>query len=347
MTADSAPGDELREAIRTVARGEGLGRAAARAVMGRILAGEATPAQIGALLMGIHIMGPSPADLIGFAEAMRAAALDAGPAHPEAIDVVGTGGDSSSTINISTAAALVAAACGAKVAKHGNRSITSRCGSADVLEALGIPIDLPPAETRDRIDRLGFGFYFAPKYHPAMRHAAGPRKELGIRTVFNILGPLANPAGVRRLLVGVYEDGLRRLMAEALHELGSERVWVVHSPVPGGGGLDEIGVHSITRVSGLENGGLKEWEIDPPMAGLLLHPISALAGGDAAQNAARLLAVFGGEKGPQREAVVFNAAAALYIAGLAGDLQIGAQAAKEAIDGGRVRELVEKLRVRR
>ncbi len=347
MSAEARPGDELREAIRTVARGDGLGRAGARAVMGRILSGEAAPAQVGALLMGIHMRGLSPPEIAGFAEAMRAAALDPGPAPPGAIDVVGTGGDSSATINISTAAALVAAACGAKVAKHGNRAITSRSGSADVLEALGIPIDLPPPQVQEEVGRLGFGFFFAPKYHPAMRHAAGPRKELGIRTVFNILGPLTNPAGVRRQLLGVYEDGLRRVMAEVLLELGSERAWVVHSPLPGGGGLDEIGLHGPTRVSSIEGGAVREIEVSPADAGLPLRPEGSLAGGDAARNAERLSSVFAGEKGPQREAVVLNAAAVLLIAGLAGGLEEGAGAAARAIDDGRVRELVEKLRARR
>ena len=346
MRSPPSPGADLRDAIRALAAGDGLGREAARAVMGRILAGEATPAQIGALLMAVHLRGLSPAEIAGLAEAMRGAALEAGPCRPEAIDVVGTGGDSSSTINISTAAALVAAACGAKVAKHGNRSITSRCGSADVLEALGIPIDLPPAETRERIDRLGFGFYFAPKYHPAMRHAAGPRKELGIRTVFNILGPLSNPAGVRRQLVGVYEDGLRQVVAEVLCSLGSERAWVVHAPVPGGGGLDEIGLHGVTRVSVVEGGAVREQEVSPEDARLPVQGAAALAGGDAARNAALLLAVFGGEKGPHRDAVVLNAAAALCIADLAVDLEAGARAAEAAIDGGRVRALVTDLRAR-
>jgi anthranilate phosphoribosyltransferase len=335
---------DLREAIRTVARGESLGRPGGREVMGKILAGEATPAQIGALLMGISVRGNSPEEIAGFVEAMRAAAVPIDLGLPGAIDLVGTGGDAAGTINISTAAALVTAACGARVAKHGNRSVTSRSGSADVLEALGIPIDLPPAEARAAIEAVGFAFLFAPLYHPAMKHAAAPRRELGIRTIFNILGPMTNPAGARRQLLGVYEDTLRPLVAEVLLSLGSERVWVVHSPLPGGGGLDEIGLAGPTRVSIVDGGKIREAEVVPEDAGLRTDPGASLRGGDPAENALRLLAVLSGERGPERDAVVLNAAAALVIEGKAGDLRAGAAAAAGAIDSGRARALVEQSR---
>jgi anthranilate phosphoribosyltransferase len=341
-----APGSQpvdLRDSIRKVARGESLGREGARGAMSRILAGEATPAQIGALLMGISMRGNSPEEIAGFVEAMRAAAVRI-EIEGDAMDLVGTGGDGACTINISTAAAIVTASCGVKVAKHGNRSITSRAGSADVLEALGIPIGLPPAEAKDSIERVGFGFLFAPNYHPAMRHAVAPRREMGIRTAFNILGPMTNPAGVRRQLLGVYEDGLRRLVAETLLALGSERVWVVYSPLAAGGGLDEIGIEGPTRVSAIEDGSIREMEIAPDDAGLPRRPADCLRGGEAAENARRILAVFDGARGGDRDAVVLNAAAALRIAGRTGDLRDGAAIAAEAIDSGGARRLVENLR---
>jgi anthranilate phosphoribosyltransferase len=264
--------------------------------------------------------------------------------RPRALDLCGTGGDASGTFNISTAAALVTASCGIPVAKHGNRSITSKSGSADVLEALGIPIDLPPERTRQAIDQVGFGFFFAPRYHPAMRQVAGPRRELGIRTVFNILGPMTNPAGVKQQLLGVYDDGLRPVMAEVLRKLGSERVWVLHCPRPGGGGLDEVGLEGPTRVSALEGGEVREMEVSPEDAGISRQPGAILRGGDALENARRLLALLEGETGPVRDAVILNAACALKISGRARDLKEGAGMASWAMDSGQAGKLVEELR---
>jgi anthranilate synthase/phosphoribosyltransferase len=340
-------GIEIREAIARVARGEPLGRAGARAAMGTILSGEATPAQIAGLVLGLRVRGEALEEIVGFVEAMRAAAVPLDRPRPEAIDLCGTGGDGAGTFNISTAASLVAAACGLKVAKHGNRSISSRSGSADVLEALGIPIDLPVDRTAASIDEVGFGFLFAPRYHPAMHHAAGPRRELGVRTVFNILGPMTNPAGARRQLLGVYDDALRDVVARVLLALGSESVWVVHSKRKDGGGLDEIGLEGPTRVSAVGGGAVREFEVRPEDAGLRTLPTAALGGGDAAENARRILAVLGGEAGAERDAVILNAAAALVIGGVATDLRAGAAAAAEAIDGGRARKVVEELRRRR
>ena len=345
MTSASPPSDDaVRGALRTVsARGE-LTREAARSALGAVFGGAATPAQIGALLMGIQVRGISAAEVTGFAEAMREAAVPLAPPVPGAVDVCGTGGDSSGTINISTGAGLIAAACGLKIAKHGNRSITSRSGSADILEALGIPIELPPEEARAAIEDPGFAFLFAPKYHPAMRHVGPVRRELGIRTVFNILGPLTNPAGVKRQLLGIFDDGLRPLVARVLRDLGSERVWVVHCPLASGGGLDEIGLCGPTRVSALEDGEIREMEIAPEDADLAHHPLEALQGGDAAHNAVRILAALSGAQGADRDSIVLNAAAALLVGGLARDLREGAALAQEAIDSGRARRLVEELR---
>ncbi len=334
---------ELRQVLQKVARGERMGRSEARQVLGRILRGQATPAQIGALLMGMRIRGESFEEISGFAEAMRQHAVPVDP-RPEAIDLCGTGGDSAGTFNISTAASLLTAACGVQVAKHGNRSISSQCGSADVLEALKISIDLPPEKTQAVLDKVGFGFFFAPLYHPAMKQVAAPRKELGIRTVFNILGPMTNPAGVKRQLLGVYDDGLRRVMAEVLLLLGSERVWVVHCPLPGGGGLDEIGLCGSTGVTALENGVVKEFEISPKDAGLVSRPGASLQGGDASKNANRLLDIFNGVLIPERDAVILNAAAALHIAGKAENLKRGAKMAADAIDSGRATSFIEELR---
>jgi len=337
----------FRRALETLASGSRLGTDGARFAMEAILAGAATPAQIGAFLMAMRLQGETPDEIAGLVQAMRAASVRLDPPCDDAIDLCGTGGDGSGTINISTGAALVAAAAGARVAKHGNRSASSRSGSADALEAMGIPIDLPPERARAAIDELGFAFLFAPSYHPAMRHAAGPRKELGIRTVFNILGPLTNPAGVRRQLLGVYEDRLRPLMAGALGALGAERAWIVHSRRPDGGGLDEIGLSGPTWVTALDRGSLRDMEIVPEDAGLARAPAAGLLGGDPTQNARCLEGVLAGARGPERDAILLNAAAALVVAGRARDLKEGAQAAAGAIDSGRAKALVEDLRRRR
>jgi anthranilate phosphoribosyltransferase len=341
-------GDEgLRAALERVAAGEILTRLEARSAMEAILAGAATSAQIGGLAMGLRARGERAEEIAGFVEAMRGSCLRIELSEPGAVDLCGTGGDGAGTINISTGSSLLAAAAGARVAKHGNRSASSRSGSADVLEAMSIPIDLTPERARASIEELGFGFLFAPIYHPAMRHAAAPRRELGVRTVFNILGPLTNPAGVRRQLIGVYQDRLRRLVAETLLALGCERAWVVHSPSAEGRGLDELGLEGPTLVTSLEGGSLRELSVSPEEAGLARRPLADLKGGDAAHNANRLEAVLGGERGAVRDALVLNAAAGLLIAGRAGGLREGAALAAQAIDSGRARALLDALRRRR
>ncbi len=347
----------IRAAIARAAAGEMLGRGEARAAMESILAGSATPAQIAALAMGLRVRGETSEEIAGFVEAMAAAAVRVRLSMPDAVDLCGTGGDGSGTINISTAAALVAAAAGARVAKHGNRSASSRSGSADVLEKLGVPIELPPERAAASIEETGFGFLFAPLYHPAMRHAAGPRREIGVRTFFNLLGPLSSPAGVKRQLLGVSEDRLRPLLAAALLSLGCERAWVVHARREDGGGLDEIGLEGPTRVTEVLRGELREIDVVPEDAGIARRARPDLRGapdprgGTPEENARRLEAILRGERGDARDAVVLNAAAALAIAGrgsdVRADLKASAARAVEAIDSGRAWALVEELRRRR
>lgn len=337
--------EALKKAIARASSGESLSRGEAREALQAILSGGATPAQIGGLLVALRMKGETAEEIAGFAEAMRAAAVAVKPRRQDLIDLCGTGGDASGSINLSTAASLVAAAAGAGVAKHGNRCASSQCGSADVLEALGVPIQLPPERSAALLDAAGFAFLFAPAYHPAMRHAAGPRRELGVRTVFNILGPISSPAAVRRQLIGVYEDRLRRRLAEVLRLLGSERVWVVHGPAPSGaGGLDELSIAGATRVTELRQGEIRDFEVIPEEAGLQRGRLEELRGGDAAHNAARLLAILSGERGAQREAVLLNAAAALVVAGLAESLRGGAERAAAAIDAGKTIKLLEELK---
>ena len=298
---------DLREIIRRLAGGEHMDRAGARAVLGTILSGKATQAQIGALLMGMHLRGESIDEITGFAEAMRAHAVPFDP-RPGAVDLCGTGGDAAGTINISTAAALVTAACGVPVAKHGNRAASSQCGSADVLEALGVEIDLTPDQVAACIDEIGFGFLFAPRFHPAMKHAIGPRRELGQRTIFNVLGPLTNPAGATHQLIGVYDPALTLPLAEVLQALGGEAAFVVH----GHGSLDELTTDGPNRLSHLRDGRVRTFEMDAADLGLRPATLDQLRGGDPARNAGILRAVLAGEdQSPRRDVVLLNAAAAL------------------------------------
>lgn len=348
MSSSASSGAGVRAAIASVLDGQSLDRDTARGVMETILAGEATPAQIGGLLVALRLKGETVEEIAGFVEAMRKAAVPVRSGRDDLIDLCGTGGDGAGTINISTAASIVVAAAGAGVAKHGNRSASSQCGSADVLEALGVPIDLTPERSAGLLDSVGFAFFFAPAHHPAMKYAGPPRRELGVRTVFNILGPLCNPAGVRRQLIGVFDDGVRGLLAEVLRTLGSERVWVVHGRIEEGtdrpGPLDEVSIAGGTRVTELNAGELTEFEVMPEDAGLPRSSLDDLRGGDASFNAARLTAIFSGEKGPSRDAVLLNAAAALVIAGLADSLRAGVERAAAAIDSGKATRLVEDLR---
>ncbi len=338
----------VRAAIARAAAGERLTRGEAHAAMEAILAGSATGAQIAALAVALRIRGETAEEIAGFVEAMAAAAVRVNLSKPDAVDLCGTGGDGSGTINISTAAALVAAAAGARVAKHGNRSASSRCGSADVLERLGVPIELPPERAAASIEETGFGFLFAPLYHPAMRHAAGPRREIGVRTFFNLLGPLSSPAGVKRQLLGVCEDRLRPLLAAALVSLGCERAWVVHARRGDGGGLDEIGLEGPTRVTEVLNGSARELEVVPEDAGIARRDAPDLRGGGPEENARRIEAVLRGDKGDARDSIVLNAAAALAIASHGSDVRADlhgcAARAADAIDSGRAWRLVERLR---
>ncbi len=343
MNEKPAAQESLKVLLARTVDGDSLTRDEARQTMETILAGNATPAQIGGFLVALRLKGETVDEISGFVEAMRAAAIPVKPRRKDLVDLCGTGGDGSGTINISTAASLVVAAAGAGVAKHGNRSVSSRCGSADVLEALDVPIELEPAESAHRIDERGFAFLFAPKHHPAMRFAGPPRRELGIRTVFNILGPLSSPASVRRQLIGVFDDELRDVMAKVLKNLGSEHVWIVHAPLDGGGGMDEISVTGLTRVTALRNGVIETFVITPEDLGIKRASLDDLKGGDASQNAERIRAILAGESGPQRDAVLLNAGAALVVAGLAEDLPAGLTRAAEAVDSGRAREFLESL----
>ncbi|RDI75428.1 trpD: anthranilate phosphoribosyltransferase [Gaiella occulta] len=320
----------IQSAIATLVDGRDLSREDARAVMGAVMDGAATPAQIGGLLVALRAKGETAEEITGFAEAMREHVVPVRPARAPLVDVVGTGGDGAGTFNISTAAALVAAAAGAAVAKHGNRAASSACGSADVLEELGIELEQTAGRIARSIDELGFGFMFARAHHPAMRHAAPVRQELGTRTVFNVLGPLANPAGARDGVFGVYSAGLARIYAATLAGLGARRAFVVH----GEGGIDELSPVGTSLVVEVIDGDVREWELDPRSLGIYPGDPAALRGGSAADNAATIRAVLGGERGVRRDAVLLNAAGALVAAGVAGDFGEGIGLAAETIDSG-------------
>jgi anthranilate phosphoribosyltransferase len=322
---------DAREALGVVAAGRTLTRAEAESAMGSVMAGEATDAQLAALLSALAVRGETVDEIAGFAAGMRAAAVPVAIADG-AIDTCGTGGDRSHSFNISTVAAIVAAAAGARVAKHGNRAASSACGSADVLEALGVKVDLGPESVAACVDDVGIGFMFAPRFHPAMRHAAPVRREIGIRTIFNILGPLANPAGVKRQLLGVPSAALAERIVQVLRELGAERALVVHSA----DGLDEISPSGPTRTWELgADGAIREGELTPEDVGLARAPRDSVRGGDSATNATIARAVLAGSaRDGARTAVLLNAGAACYIAGLAPDVRGGVALAAQAIERG-------------
>ncbi len=315
----------------------------AAALMRRILAVEAAEVEIAALLGAMAGRGETAGEIAGFALAMREAATTlplTAAEQAELVDTCGTGGDASGSFNISTAAALVAAAAGAKVAKHGNRAITSKCGSADVLEALGIPVGLAPEVAVEALRRHGFCFLLAPSHHPAMKAVMPVRRAMGVRTVLHVLGPLLNPAGARRQVMGVYSARLVPLVAEAMTQLGVKHALVVH----GDGGLDEIALSGASEVAEVRDGGVRAFAVAPEEFGLGRAPTAALEGGDAQTNAAILTAIFAGEVGPRRDVVVLNAAAVLVTAGLVKDIVAGIELAGEAIDSGAVTRLVAALR---
>jgi anthranilate phosphoribosyltransferase len=329
----------VQSALARLLDGHDLSRDEARAVMNEIMGGEATPAQIGGFLVALRLKGETPHEIAGCAEAMREHVLAVRPARDDLVDTAGTGGDGAGTINISTAAALVAAAAGAGVAKHGNRAVSSASGSADVLEALGFRLELPPARIEQSIDELGFGFLFAPAHHPAMRHAAPVRRELATRTVFNVLGPLTNPAGARAQVVGVYAPTLVRTIAEVLAQLGARRAFVVH----GAGGIDELSPAGPNLVSEVVDGEVREREIDPLELGVPRCDPDELRGGSPEENAAAIRAVFEGESGGRRSAVLLNAAGAIAAAGHGRDLREGLGLAKDALDSGAAARRLEEL----
>jgi len=310
-----------------------------RAVMEQIMSGQATDAQIGAFLVALRIKGETIDEIAGGAEVMREKATPIATVRPDLIDTCGTGGDDSGTFNISTTVAFVACGAGLAVAKHGTRSISSQCGSSDVLTALGVNVEAAPEKVGECIDEVGIGFLFAIALHGAMKHAIGPRRELATRTVFNILGPLTNPAGAKRQLLGVFDGALTEALAGVLRELGSDQALVVH----GSDGLDEITLTGPTQVSELRDGRVSTRQIHPGDFGLQTVSAEALKGGDADCNARILRGVLDGEEGPQRDVVLLNAAAAMVVGGLAEDITAGLEVARESIDSGKARQALDRL----
>ncbi len=328
----------LKPLLARLAAGATLSEAESEEAFGLIMAGEATPAQIGALVMAMRVRGETVPEMVGAVRAMRAR-MRAIVAPEGAMDVCGTGGDGAGTLNVSTAATFVLAGCGVKVAKHGNRALSSKAGGADALAALGVEVE-PPFERLEAIlQAAGCVFLFAPRHHAALRHAAGPRVELGTRTIFNLLGPMANPAGVRRQLVGVFSPAWAEPMAETLGRLGAERCWVVHSA-----GLDELSLAGPSEVVEWHAGSLRRFTVSAEAAGLAPAPVAAIAGADGAANAAALTALLAGAPGAYRDTVLLNAAAALIIAGRAASLREGVALAAASIDSGAAAAALESLR---
>ncbi len=328
----------LKPVLARLATGTSLSEEEAEASFATIMAGEATPAQIAGLLMAMRVRGETVAELTGAVRAMRAR-MTRVDAPADAIDVCGTGGDNAGTLNVSTAVTFVLAGLGVTVAKHGNRNLSSLTGGADVLTALGVNVDVPLERLPAILRAARCAFLFAPRHHAALRHAAGPRVELGTRTIFNLLGPLANPAAVRSQLTGVFDPAWARPMVETLATLGSERVWLVH-----GQGLDELTVAGESHVVELRDGAIRGFTVTPEEAGLARAPIEAIRGGDAAVNAAALSALLRGAPGPYRDTVVLNAAAGLIVADRADTLAQGAHLAQAAIDDGRAMGALDLLR---
>lgn len=326
-------------ALERLLRRDHLTRGQAREAMNVIMRGESTPAQIAGFLVALRLKGETADEIAGCADAMREHVLPVRPRRDDVVDTAGTGGDGGSTFNISTAAALVAAAAGAAVAKHGNRAVSSPSGSADVLEALGFALELPPPAIERSIDTLGFGFMFAPSHHPAMRHVAPVRRELATRTVFNVLGPLTNPAGARAQLVGVYAPQLVPLLADVLLRLDCRRAFVVH----GAGGIDELSPAGPNLVCEIVDGGALRRELDPRDLGIERCDPQELRGGGPSENAAQIREVLAGRRGARADAVLLNAAAAIAAAGRAGDLREGLELAREAVDSGAAAERLEQL----
>lgn len=334
----SAPQD-FGPLLRRVVEGAVLTPSEAEAAFAAIVEGSVSPGRLAAFLVALRMRGETAGEIAALARAMRSRGLAVASRRGDLLDTCGTGGDGAGTFNVSTVAALVAAGAGASVAKHGNRSVSGRCGSADLLEGLGVRADVDAATAGRALDEIGFGFLYAPRLHPSMKQAAAVRQDLGFRTVFNLLGPLANPAGAPFQLLGVYDPRWVVPVAEVLAALGSRRALVVH-----GGGLDEIALHAETRAAEVRDGAVRTIVIRPEDAGLSRAPLAAVLGGDRADHVARALGVLGGERGAHRDMTLLNAGAALWIVGAAPDLAAGAGLAARAIDEGAAFRVVERLR---
>ncbi len=330
---------DIQTAIRTVCERRDLSQEQMRAVMRVIMTGEATPAQIGGFLIGLRMKGETVDEITAAAEVMRELAAHVGVSGPHVVDTCGTGGDGVSTFNISTASAFVVAAAGGKVAKHGNRSVSSQSGSADVLEAAGVNLELSPEQVAQCIDEVGVGFMFAPKHHSAMKHAIGPRREMGVRTIFNLLGPLTNPAGAAHQVVGVFSDDWVEPLAQVLRKLGSGHVLVVHAE----DGMDEISIGSPTRVAELKDDQIRTYTVNPEDFGLQKGKVAGLAVNSAKESLAIIESVLNNQAGPARDIVALNSGAAIYAADLSDSLEAGVRQAHECIASGAAREKLQAL----
>ena len=334
----------IADAVRRVVEGLNLSREEMKFVFGEVMDGSASDVQKAALLTSLRMKGETVDEITGAAEAMRSRVTRLAVQKHPLVDTCGTGGDGRGTFNVSTVASIVASAAGANVAKHGNRAVSSRCGSADLFSGLGVEIDRTPDQTAAILDEIGIAFLFAPRFHPAMKEVAGVRKELGLRTIFNILGPLTNPAFATRQVLGVFSPGLTDTMARVLDHVGTEHALVVHSE----DGLDEISISARTRVSELRSGEISTSVIEPEEIGVRRYPIESIAGGDVSTNVAIARSILDGKEGGPREIVCANAGAAIYVAGLARSIREGAVAAREAIDSGaagrKLDELIEASR---
>lgn len=330
---------DMQQAINVALKNRDLSRDEMTSVMSTIMTGEATPAQIGGFLVGLHAKGESVVEIAAAASVMRELSTRVDIEHPHLVDTCGTGGDSSGTFNISTAAAFVAAGAGAKVAKHGNKSVSSTSGSADVLEAAGVNLGLTPEQVRHCIDTAGVGFMFAPAHHGAMKHAIGPRREMGVRTIFNVLGPLTNPAGALNQVIGVFSAELVEPLAHVLQELGSRHVMVVHAR----DGLDEISIAAETNVAELKDGVVSSYTLSPAEAGATMDSLESLKVSSAEDSLRMIESVLDGQAGPALEIVALNAGAAVYTSGLASDLNDGVARAREAIASGAAKQALSML----
>src|SRR5437667_4857600 len=325
--------------IEKLTRHEGLTSDEASAAMTEVMEGRAAAAQIAGLLIGLAMKGERPVEIVGLAKTMRARAVQTSRAYDHVFDTCGTGGDRSGTFNISSCAALVVAACGVRVAKHGNRSVSSLSGSADVFEALGVRVSASPAAVERCLAEVNIGFFFATTFHPSMRHVGQARRSLGVRTAFNLLGPLTNPAGATRQLVGVPRPEFTELLARALMLLGSERAWVVH----GADGIDEISTTGYTKISECRDGVVNTFYLHPADVGVPKAPPGALKGGDAHENAAIIQSVLAGTRGPARDVALLNTGAALFIAGAATSIEDGIARGSQALDGGEAKRTLDRL----